>query len=79
MAKIGTAHIEVKPVLNDGALDDLCAQIEKRIGDAVRRGMNPPMANPYPDTQIYNGLCTCPQQSGPHPFHPSTHTITVKS
>lgn len=35
MAKIGTAHIEIKPVLNEEAL----AEIGQRIEDAVEAGM----------------------------------------
>src|SRR5205085_5675824 len=39
MAKIGTAHIEVKPVANEGALDALCESLAQRIEDAVAAGV----------------------------------------
>lgn len=35
MAKIGTAHVEIKPVLNEEALE----AIVQRIEDAVEAGM----------------------------------------
>lgn len=40
MAKIGTAHIELKPVLNEDSLDELAQQIEDRVAAAVQRGLN---------------------------------------
>lgn len=39
MAKIGTAHIEIKPVLNDAAVDDLVKRIEDAVAEGVRRGI----------------------------------------
>ena len=39
MAKIGTAHIEIKPVLDQEALDALTVQIEQAIALGVSRGM----------------------------------------
>lgn len=38
MAKIGTAHVEVKPVLNQEALDRVCKEIEDQVAAAVLRG-----------------------------------------
>lgn len=38
MAKIGTAHVEIKPVLNEEALVAICAEIEARVAEAVRKG-----------------------------------------
>ena len=38
MAKIGTAHVEIKPVLNEEALTAICSEIEQRVAEAVRRG-----------------------------------------
>lgn len=39
MAKIGTAHIEVKPVLNQEALDLITQQIEDAVAAAVTAGL----------------------------------------
>lgn len=39
MAKIGTAHVEIKPVLNDEALDRLTKVIEDRVAAAVTAGV----------------------------------------
>ncbi|MCK9601333.1 MAG: hypothetical protein M0R06_19995 [Sphaerochaeta sp.] len=39
MAKIGTAHVEIKPVLNEEALEALCAQVEEASANAVIRAM----------------------------------------
>lgn len=35
MAKIGTAHVEIKPVLNEEALEAIAARIEATIEDAI--------------------------------------------
>ena len=39
MAKIGTAHIEIKPVINDEALDAISQRIEDAVAAGVARGM----------------------------------------
>lgn len=39
MAKIGTAHIEIKPVVNVEALDALTKRIEDAVAAGVERGM----------------------------------------
>ena len=39
MAKIGTAHVEIKPVLNEAALIAIAQQIEDTVAAAVARGM----------------------------------------
>jgi hypothetical protein len=39
MAKIGTAHVEVKPVLNEEVLAALTLQIEDAVAAAVQRGI----------------------------------------
>lgn len=39
MAKIGTAHIEVKPVLNEEALEEIAKRIEDAVARGVSRGM----------------------------------------
>lgn len=39
MAKIGTAHIEIKPVLNDEALEAIVARIEDAVAQGVARGL----------------------------------------
>lgn len=38
MAKIGTAHVEIKPVLSDEALDALCERIADAVAEGVHRG-----------------------------------------
>lgn len=42
MAKIGTAHVEIKPVLNEEALATLTRRIEEAVRDAVARGLAAP-------------------------------------
>ena len=39
MAKIGTAHIEIKPVLNDEALEAITKRIEDAVAAGVARGL----------------------------------------
>lgn len=52
MAKIGTAQIEIKSVLNEEELDKVCSEIERRISEAVQRGLTRPWshATNSPDT-----------------------------
>lgn len=40
MAKIGTAHIEIKPVLNEEALDAIVKRIEDAVAEGISRGLN---------------------------------------
>ena len=39
MAKIGTAHVEIKPVLDVGVLDEITSRIADAVAEGVRRGM----------------------------------------
>jgi len=39
MAKIGTAHVEIKPVLNEEALNELCRRVEDAVETAVTLAM----------------------------------------
>ena len=39
MAKIGTAHVEIKPVLNDEALEAIVRRIELATTAGVARGI----------------------------------------
>jgi hypothetical protein len=39
MAKIGTAHVEIKPVVNVEALEDLSRLIEEAVARGVKRGI----------------------------------------
>jgi len=39
MAEIGTAHIELKPVVNDEALDAIVERIAAAVAEGVARGM----------------------------------------
>lgn len=39
MAKIGTAHVEIKPVLNEEALNQIVERIEKAVEDGVYRAL----------------------------------------
>jgi hypothetical protein len=62
MAKIGTAHIEIKPVVSDEALDDdLMQRIADAVAEGVQRGMARPVVNPeihvhYPSSEVALGL-----------------------
>lgn len=40
MAKVGTAHIEIKPVLNEEALEALVQRIEDAVAEGVSRALN---------------------------------------
>jgi hypothetical protein len=39
MAKIGTAHIEIKPVLNEDELEAICQRIEDAVTKGISRGL----------------------------------------
>ena len=39
MSKIGTAHIEIKPIVNDEALAIVMQRIEDAVAEAVERGI----------------------------------------
>ena len=39
MAKIGTAHIELKPVIDEAALNAITERIADAVAEGVRRGM----------------------------------------
>lgn len=39
MAKIGTAHVEIKPVLDEAALNAITDRIAQQVEDAVAEGM----------------------------------------
>lgn len=55
MAKIGTAHIEIKPVLNEEALDEITRRIEDAVAAAVAAGMarvKPVPSMPPPQWQL---------------------------
>ena len=39
MAKIGTAHIEIKPVVSDEVLTEITDRIADAVADGVARGM----------------------------------------
>ena len=39
MAKIGTAHIEVKPVVDEAALAGITDSIAEAVAEGVKRGM----------------------------------------
>lgn len=40
MAKIGTAQIEIKPVLNEDALNAMIQRISQQVEDAVAAGVD---------------------------------------
>lgn len=44
MAKIGTAHVEIKPVLDEAALAALTDRVAEAVAEGVRRGMASHMA-----------------------------------
>lgn len=39
MAKIGTAHVEIKPVLNEEALDEIVQRIENAVEAGMTRAL----------------------------------------
>lgn len=39
MAKIGTAHVEIKPVLNEEALEAVVVRIEEAIAEGIERAL----------------------------------------
>jgi len=39
MAKIGTAHIEIKPVIDEAALQSITRRVERAVAEGVWRGM----------------------------------------
>lgn len=41
MAKVGTAHIEIKPVVNEEALGEITEQVANAVAEGVRRGLAP--------------------------------------
>lgn len=61
MAKIGTAHVEIKPVLNDEALEQMAARIEAAVRAGVEAGMKAAAPSPTPITVTYGGTsaATC--------------------
>ena len=63
MAKIGTAHIEIKPVLDREALSTITALIEEAVATGVLRGMAAASAKPprSHDVQVWN-----PDEQGLH-------------
>jgi len=40
MTKIATAHVEIKPVVNEEALQAILDRIQQAVAEAVERGMN---------------------------------------
>lgn len=58
MAKIGTAHIELKPVLNDEALEQITAAITAAVKEGVEAGIKAarPTAVKYGDLVIQPGF-----------------------
>jgi hypothetical protein len=55
MAKIGTAHIEIKPVLNDTTLEVISKVIEEAVARGIARGAAPSV---YLEHTTATG-CTC--------------------
>ena len=56
MAKIGTAHVEIKPVINDEALDQITKRVEEAVAEGVRRGMRAVPSYPtYPQWWVTSG------------------------
>ena len=55
MAKIGTVHIEIKPVLDEDALEQITQRIADAVTEGVRRGMAfaPPLPPIPPQPTVY--------------------------
>ena len=47
MAKIGTAHIEIKPVIDDEALAVITQRIEEAVANGVVRGIALATSKPH--------------------------------
>jgi len=39
MAKIGTAHIEIKPVIDEAALDIIVERVAAAVAEGIARGL----------------------------------------
>jgi len=72
MAKIGTVQVEVNPVANEAKWDAICQQIEDRVAEAVRRGVERGMTDaPHDVVEIATpaGVIRAlriPDQGGPY-------------
>lgn len=55
MAKIGTAHLEIKPVVNDEALAKITAAITAAVRAGVEEGMKAAPTQLGPVTVTFNG------------------------
>lgn len=80
MAKIGTAHVEIKPVLAEEALDALCKQVEERVAAAVRRGLDsvPPCGNQTGGIGGRTLVCALPAgHNGWHCEHVAPHADSI--
>ena len=70
IAKVGTAHVEIKPVLNEAELERICKVIEESVAAAISRSMKVTYEpRTVATATVYNGLCTCRGPLTPHPFH----------
>lgn len=73
MAKLATAQIEIKPVLNEQVLADVCRRIEDAIAGAIRRGYaTQPATEPWRYPTVTWG-------SGQTTTAPGTFTVTNAS
>lgn len=52
MAKIGTAHIELKPVVDEAALSVIVERIAEAVAEGVRRGMAPTYLTSFESTHV---------------------------
>ena len=63
MAKIGTAQIEIKPVINDEALEEITRRIADAVAAGVARGMAP--------QSLSVDYSTSPFAGRGEPYHPN--------
>ena len=53
MAKIGTAHVEIKPVISDEVLEVITSRIADAVAEGVKRGMQAAAPRPiYGDIHV---------------------------
>lgn len=83
MAKIGTAHIEIKPVINEEALEALVLRIEEAVAAGVARGVSgtslPPTVFNYSintEAPTIKAADADAVAKRPRPRHPLGRTLT---
>lgn len=68
MSKIGTAHVEIKPVMNHEALDAMIAELVTTVEQAVSAAVDAALAKSLGGVRIRQtpDTTTWPTLGGPH-------------